>query len=128
MVKLPVRFLKINNDVAIWSAPVELFSEISNRGPRTLTVSISHFILDIHNGWLGYLPTEEEYKHGGYEVDVVFSLYTCLAGRELTESGYSYLQGEMRSFFLRQRQRKGSVNQSKSLPFHFIKFLPAFLL
>jgi hypothetical protein len=45
---------------------------------------------------LGYLPTEEEFKHGGYEVDVV-SPYTPVAGRELTESVSAYLQGEMRS-------------------------------
>ena len=97
MVKLPVRFLKINDDVAIWSAPVELFCEISNevreRSPFPFT-----FYFGYTNGWLGYLPTEEEYKHGGYEVDVV-SPYTPAAGRELTELVTAYLQGEMRSFF-----------------------------
>jgi neutral ceramidase len=95
MVRLPVRFLKINNDVAIWSAPVELFCEISNevreRSPFPFT-----FYFGYTNGWLGYLPTEEEYKHGGYEVDVVCP-YTPVTGRELTESVTSYLQGEMRS-------------------------------
>jgi Neutral/alkaline non-lysosomal ceramidase, N-terminal len=95
MVKLSVRFLKINNDVAIWSAPVELFCEISNevreRSPFPFT-----FYFGYTNGWLGYLPTEEEYKHGGYEVDVVCP-YTPVTGRELTESVTSYLQGEMRS-------------------------------
>lgn len=29
-VKLPIRFLRINEEVAIWSAPLELFCEISN--------------------------------------------------------------------------------------------------
>jgi hypothetical protein len=28
MVRLPIRFLKINEDIAIWSAPLELFCEI----------------------------------------------------------------------------------------------------
>jgi hypothetical protein len=50
------------------------------------------------NGWLGYLPTEEEFKHGGYEVDVV-SPYTPVIGRDLTESVTAYLQGEMRGVF-----------------------------
>jgi hypothetical protein len=81
--------------VAIWSAPVELFCEISNevreRSPFPFT-----FYFGYTNGWLGYLPTEEEYKHGGYEVDVVCP-YTPVTGRELTESVTSYLQGEMRS-------------------------------
>ena len=30
MVLLPVRFLKLNENIAIWSAPLELFCEISN--------------------------------------------------------------------------------------------------
>ena len=95
MVRLPVRFLKINNDVAIWSAPIELFCEISNevreRSPFPFT-----FYFGYTNGWLGYLPTEEEYKRGGYEVDVVCP-FTPVTGRDLTESVTAYLQGEMRS-------------------------------
>ena len=54
MVRLPVRFLKINEDIAIWSAPVELFCEISNeirdRSPFPYT-----FYFGYTNGWLGYL-------------------------------------------------------------------------
>lgn len=95
MVKLPVRFLKINNDVAIWSAPVELFCEISNevreRSPFPFT-----FYFGYTNGWLGYLPTAEEFKHGGYEVDVVCP-YTPAAAGEITEFVTAYLQGEMKS-------------------------------
>jgi len=108
MVKLPIRFLKINNDVAIWSAPVELFCEISNevreRSPFPFT-----FYFGYTNGWLGYLPTEEEYKHGGYEVDVV-SPYTPVTARELTESVSAYLQGEMRSVSS-EKAKKRSVDQ-----------------
>jgi neutral ceramidase len=104
MVKLPIRFLKINNDVAIWSAPVELFCEISNevreRSPFPFT-----FYFGYTNGWLGYLPTEEEFKHGGYEVDVV-SPYTPVAGRDLIESVSAYLQGEMRSISSEKAKEK----------------------
>jgi len=64
MVKVPVRFLKINSDVAIWSAPLELFCEISNdvrdRSPFPYT-----FYYGYTNGWLGYLPAAEDWKHGG---------------------------------------------------------------
>ena len=95
MVKLPVRFLKINNDVAIWSAPLELFCEISNevrdRSPFPFT-----FYYGYTNGWLGYLPSAEEWRHGGYEVEVV-SPFTQVMSGTFTEAVVGYLQGEMRS-------------------------------
>lgn len=93
LVKLPVRFLKINDDIGIWATPLELFCEISNevrdRSPFPFT-----FYYGYTNGWLGYLPTEEEWKHGGYEVDVV-TPFTPAMGRTLTEAVVSYLEGEM---------------------------------
>jgi hypothetical protein len=95
MVKLPVRFLKINDDVAIWSAPLELFCEISNeirdRSPFPFT-----FYYGYTNGWLGYLPSTDEWKYGGYEVDVV-SPFTPEMSGAITEAVAGYLQGEMRS-------------------------------
>ena len=94
MVRLPVRFLRINEDIAIWSAPLELFCEISNeirdRSPFPYT-----FYFGYTNGWLGYLLTEAEYKYGGYEPTV--SPYTPGAARDITETVVSYLQGEMRT-------------------------------
>jgi len=91
---LPIRFLRINEEVAIWSAPLELFCEISNeirdRSPFPYT-----FYYGYTNGWLGYLPTENEWKHGGYEVEVV-SPFTPSMGKILTESVLGYLHGEMR--------------------------------
>jgi neutral ceramidase len=107
LVRLPVRFLKINNDIGIWSTPLELFCEISNevrdRSPFPFT-----FYYGYTNGWLGYLPTEEEFKHGGYEVDVVCP-YTADMGRTLTEAVVAYMEGEMQSPPVRvekKRQRK----------------------
>jgi neutral ceramidase len=92
MVKLPVRFLKINENIAIWSAPIELFCEISNeirdRSPFPFT-----FYYGVSNGWLGYLLPESEYAHGGYEP--TDSPYTPAAAKDLTESVVNYLQGEM---------------------------------
>ena len=89
MIKLPVRFLQINDDIAIWSAPLELFCEISNevrdRSPFPYT-----FYFGYGNGWLGYLLTAEEITHGGYEITV--SPYTPAAAKDLTESVVNYLQ------------------------------------
>ncbi len=94
MVRLPVRFLKINEDVAIWNAPLELFCEVSNeireRSPFPYT-----FYFGYSNGWLGYLPTASAWEHGGYETTV--SPYTPSAAKDLTEAVVGYLQGEMKS-------------------------------
>jgi hypothetical protein len=93
MVRLPIRFLRINEDIAIWSAPLELFCEISNeirdRSPFPYT-----FYFGYTNGWLGYLLTEAEYKYGGYEPTV--SPYTPQSASDLTEAVVNYLQGAMR--------------------------------
>jgi hypothetical protein len=95
MVKLPVRFLKINDDIAIWAAPLELFCEISNeireRSPFSYT-----FYFGYSNGWLGYMPTEEEWKYGGYEVERV-SPFTPVAGRQVIESVVGYFEGKVKT-------------------------------
>jgi hypothetical protein len=97
MVKLPIRFLKINGDVAIWSAPLELFNEISNeirnRSPFPFT-----FYFGYTNGWLGYLPTAKAWEHGGYEVETV-SPFTPSAETELKEAVLGYLEGQSEGGF-----------------------------
>ena len=94
MVRLPVRFLKINEDIVIWGAPLELFCEISNEirdhSPFPYT-----FYFGYTNGYLGYLLTESEYQYGGYEPTE--SPYTPGAARDLIEAVESYLKGEMLS-------------------------------
>jgi neutral ceramidase len=94
MVRLPVRYLRINEEIAIWSAPLELFCEISNeirdRSPFPYT-----FYYGYTNGWLGYLLNEAEYKYGGYELTV--SPYTPQSASDLTEAVVSCLQGQMRT-------------------------------
>ncbi len=89
LIRLPVRFLRINNNIAIWSAPLELFCEISNeireRSPYPYT-----FYVGYGNGWLGYLPTASAWKYGGYEVEVVCP-YTPAAAQDLTEGVLGYL-------------------------------------
>ncbi len=94
LVLLPVNFLKIDDDIGIWAAPLELFCEISNeirdRSPFPYT-----FYYGYTNGWLGYLLTEEEVGYGGYEPSV--SPYSPEAGRQLVETVSAYLEGELLS-------------------------------
>lgn len=95
LIRLPLLFLRINNDIAIWSSPAELFCEISNeirdRSPFPYT-----FYYGYTNGWLGYLPTASAWKHGGYEVEVVCP-YTPEAEMRVKEGVLGYLKGELRS-------------------------------
>ena len=94
MVRLPIRFLKINDDIAIWSAPVELFCEISNE-IRDRSSFPYTFYFGYTNGWFGYLVSEEEYKYGGYEPKV--SPFTSRAASDLTEAVVTYLHEGIRT-------------------------------
>lgn len=93
VVRLPVGFLRINRDIAIWSAPLELFCEISNeiraRSPFPYT-----FYYGYTNGWLGYLVTGAEIPFGGYEPRT--SPFTAAAESDLKQHVLAYLEGEMR--------------------------------
>ncbi len=89
VVRLPIRFLKISDEVVLWSLPVELFCEIAmhvrNQSPFAYT-----FYFGYANGWLGYLPTQEAFGEGGYEVET--SPFTARAEGEVTEAVVTYLQ------------------------------------
>lgn len=93
IVKLPIRFLKINEDIAIWSAPVELFCEVSNYIREHSPFSYT-FYYGYTNGWFGYLPTSLAWSHGGYEPKT--SPFTPQAAEDLQNAVLGYLQGEMR--------------------------------
>lgn len=90
MIRLPVWFLRINKDIAIWAAPLELFCEIAmdvrNRSPFPYT-----FYFGYANGSLGYLPTRAEFPHGGYEPGV--SPFTEQGGEDLASAVLNYLNG-----------------------------------
>ena len=92
LVRLPVRFLKINNTL-IWSAPIELFCEMAiavrNQSPFEHT-----FYFGYTNGWFGYLPTSEAFKEGGYEPKT--SVFTGAAERDLLNGVITYVQGATR--------------------------------
>ena len=94
LVRLPVRFMKINDDIAIWSAPVEMFCEISN-GIRERSPFAYTFYYGYTNGSLGYMPAAEGFEHGGYEPSV--SPFTPAAEKDVTEAVLGYLQGELKS-------------------------------
>jgi neutral ceramidase len=93
VVRLPIRFLQINDDIAIWTAPLELFCEIP-MWIRDLSPFPFTFYYGYCNGWLGYLPTKAEFAHGGYEPGV--SPFTPQAEIDLASSVVTYLQGLQR--------------------------------
>ena len=65
LVRLPIRFVRIN-DTVIWSAPVEMFCEIS-MDVREQSPFAHTFYFGYTNGWFGYLPTAKGFAEGGYE-------------------------------------------------------------
>ncbi len=65
LVRLPIRFVRIN-DTVIWSAPVEMFCEIS-MDVRQQSPFAHTFYFGYTNGWFGYLPTAKGFEEGGYE-------------------------------------------------------------
>lgn len=91
MVRLPVRFLTINDDIAIWGAPLELFNTIATEVREDSPFQNTYFF-GYTNGWLGYLPTASAWPHGGYEVNAV-SPFTPVAEKELKEAVLGYLKG-----------------------------------
>jgi hypothetical protein len=88
LVRLPIRFLKINKDTMIWSSPAELFCEISN-GIRDRSPFPYTFYFGLTNGCFAYLPTEAEWKLKGYETDV--SMFTPSAEKDLADAVSNYL-------------------------------------
>ena len=92
-IRMPVRFLFINDDVALWSAPVELFCEISinvrDHSPYPHT-----FYFGYANGWLGYLPTRQAFSEGGYETQT--NPFTEQVENDLTNVVIGYLAGHAR--------------------------------
>lgn len=69
MVHMPIRMLQLGEELAIWSAPIELFCEVSNE-IREKSGFPHTFYYGYTNGWLGYLLTDEETEFGGYELRV----------------------------------------------------------
>lgn len=89
-IRLPVRFLIVNDDLALWAAPVELFCEVSmfvrHRSPYRHT-----FYFGYANGWFGYLATQRAFAEGGYETRTC--PFTERVEDDLTNVVVPYLQG-----------------------------------
>jgi len=65
-IRFPIRFAILNDSLALWSAPVELFCEIS-MNVRSHSPYPDTFYFGYANGWLGYLATRQAFSEGGYE-------------------------------------------------------------
>jgi hypothetical protein len=89
VVKLPVRVLRLG-DLAVWSAPVELFGEIA-MAVRAASRYAHTFYFGYTNGWFGYLPTAKAFEEGGYEPQT--SVFTPAVEGDLTRAMSAYLRG-----------------------------------
>jgi hypothetical protein len=89
LVRLPIRFLSINADTAIWAAPLEMFCEIA-LNVRQQSPFRHTFFFGYTNGWLGYLPTRQAFAEGGYEPNT--SPFTEQAEQHLTTTVSAFLQ------------------------------------
>lgn len=94
LIRIPVRFLAINEDIAIWSAPLELFCEVAMEVRRKSPFPYT-FYFGYANGNLRYLPTRSAWINGGYEPAA--SPFTESGAEDLSRSVLSYLQSELRS-------------------------------
>jgi neutral ceramidase len=88
LVRIPVRFLRIN-DTVLWGSPVELFCEIALR-VRAESPFRHNFFFGYTNGWLGYLPTAQAFQDGGYEPRT--SPFSAKVEEDYTAGVLAYLQ------------------------------------
>ena len=85
VVPIPVDSSKINEDVLIWGAPLELFCEIAMK-IRDGSPFRHTFFYGLNNGYMGYLTTRAAFAEGGHEVHV--SPYTEQAEDDLALSEF----------------------------------------
>jgi len=89
LVRLPIRFVRIN-DTVIWSAPVEMFCEIS-MDVRQQSPFAHTFYFGYTNGWFGYLPTAKGFEEGGYEPRT--SPFSAQAEADVKQAVTAFIQG-----------------------------------
>lgn len=89
LVRVPVRVLRLN-DTVLWSTPVELFCEIALAIRRDAPFR-NAFYFGYTGGWLGYLPTAEAFRDGGYEPKT--SPFSEQVERDYTEGVLKFLHG-----------------------------------
>ncbi len=79
------------DDVAFVGYPAEYFTEF---GLRTKAESpfARTFVVELANGWHGYVPTQEAFAHGGYEARLGYqSRLVPEAGNRMCEAGLGLL-------------------------------------
>lgn len=91
LVRMPCRSLRIDDDILIWTAPVELFCEMSNT-VRDASPFPFTFYFGYTNGWFGYLTTAVAFDEGGYESTVV-TPFTPAAERSFTDLIADHVKG-----------------------------------
>ena len=80
-------------DVAFVGLPGELLSEFGHQ-IREQSPFPHNFIVELANGWHGYIPTEEAFQHGGYETCLAMqSRLVPEAGRMMTDAALRLLSG-----------------------------------
>lgn len=89
MVRIPVRFLRIG-EALLWGSPVELFCEIALRIRNESSFPYT-FFFGYTNGWLGYLPTAEAFRQGGYEPRT--SPFTESVEKDFGDAVATFVQG-----------------------------------
>ena len=89
LVRIPVRVLRVN-DTVLWGSPVELFCEIALEVRRDSPFR-HNFFFGYMNGWLGYLPTAQAFRDGGYEPRT--SPFSEQVERDYTEGVIAFIQG-----------------------------------
>lgn len=93
LVRIPVRALRIN-DTILWASPVELFCEIALR-VRADSPFRHNFYFGYTNGWLGYLPTAQAFREGGYEPRT--TPFSEKVEQDYTEGVMAFIQGVPRN-------------------------------
>ncbi len=91
LLRVPISYLQINQDVMIWSIPVEMFNQyattVREQSPFRYT-----FFFGYTNGWLGYMPIASAFPEGGYESQLV-NPFTTQVEEDITQGVITYLQG-----------------------------------
>jgi len=90
LIRFPVSFLCINDDIVIWSAPCELFCEIA-MNIRDASPFPHTYYFGYANGTFGYIPTRQAFLEGGYEPEKACP-FTPKIEDDLTHSVISYIQ------------------------------------
>jgi neutral ceramidase len=93
LVRIPVQFLQINQEVVLWGAPLELFCQVAT-DVRNASRFPFTFYAGLLNGWFGYLPTKQAFLEQGYEPAT--SPFTGNAEDDLRQGVTTHLASLMR--------------------------------